>query len=393
MESRLSRLFDNPGTLLAILVAVLISLGSVMVYSASGARAGLENIRVQAQRDSRPEEEYRFHHGTDYFVKQLSWVAVGLLIGGVLLKVPVELYEKYAPAILIASFVILILVLTPLGVESKGAKRWMRLGPLTIQPSEFAKICLVIFMARLMADKREKMRVFRDGLLPTLGVLGCFTVLIILEKDLGTVMLMGAVVGGMWILARVQLKHLAILGIAALPLLGAFILKESYRQNRILAFLNPEKYAATYGYQLHQSLIAVGSGGVVGSGLGLGMQKYHFLSESHTDFIFAIVCEELGLIGALSILMLFLAYIMIGFMISFKSPDYFSGLLAAGLTMIVGFGAFINFFVVLGLAPTKGLALPFFSYGGSSMIANIMTAAILINIANSSLGAQVEEEL
>ena len=174
MESRLSRLFDNPGTLLAILVAVMISLGSVMVYSASGARAGLENIRVQAQRDSRPEEEYRFHHGTDYFVKQVAWVAIGLLIGGVILKVPVELYEKYAPAILIASFVVLILVLTPLGLESKGAKRWIRLGPLSVQPSEFAKICLVIFMARLMADKREKMRVFRDGLLPTLGVLGCF---------------------------------------------------------------------------------------------------------------------------------------------------------------------------------------------------------------------------
>jgi cell division protein FtsW len=136
---------------------------------------------------------------------------------------------------------------------------------------------------------------------------------------------------------------------------------------------------------LNQSLIAVGSGGTFGSGIGLGLQKYHFLSESHTDFIFAIVCEELGLMGALSICLLFTAFVLVGFHISYKAPDYFSGLMAAGLTMVIGCAAFMNFFVVLGMAPTKGLALPYFSYGGSSMIASLACAALLINVSNHTM--------
>jgi cell division protein FtsW len=206
-----------------------------------------------------------------------------------------------------------------------------------------------------------------------------------LEKDLGTIILVGLISLGMWALAQVRMRYLATMVIAALPVLILLVFQHRYRLMRILAFLNPEEYATTYAYQLNQSLVAVGSGGLFGSGLGLGLQKYHFLSESHTDFIFAIVCEELGLIGAISICLLFALYVVIGFRISYKAPDYFSGLLAAGLTLMIGCAAFVNFFVVLGMAPTKGLPLPFFSYGGSSLLTSLAGTALLINISNYSL--------
>jgi len=181
------------------------------------------------------------------------------------------------------------------------------------------------------------------------------------------------------------MMHLASIGLAAVPVLILLVLQHSYRQNRILAFLDPEKYALTHAFQLNQSLIAVGSGGVFGLGMGDGLQKYHFLGESHTDFIFGIVCEELGMVGGISVCLLFTAFVILGLRISYRAPDYFSGLLAAGLTMIVGLAAFINFFVALGLAPTKGLALPFFSYGGSAMMASLVCVGLLVNIANASL--------
>ncbi|MCC6546517.1 putative lipid II flippase FtsW [Candidatus Sumerlaeota bacterium] len=383
---RFFRQFENPAALMAIVVAVLITLGTVMVYSASGARAGLENIRVMAKKETRPDEDYRFHHGSEYFVKQIMWGAIGLAVGFALMKVPMETIERYALPILVLSFIVLMLVVaSPLGMESKGAKRWLRLGPLTLQPSEFAKIALVIFMAKMLSDKREQMKNLFRGFLPAVAIMGFFAILIMLQKDLGTIMLSGCVVVGMWCLAQVRFRHLGSIVLLAMPAVVYLIFQHSYRLNRILAFLDSEKYAMTYGYQLNQSLIAVGSGGLFGQGLGFGLQKYHFLSESHTDFIFAIVCEELGLVGALSVILLFLAFILLGVRISYRAPDYFSGLLAAGLTMIVGCAAFINFFVVLGLAPTKGLALPFFTYGGSSLIASIICTAMLIKISNESL--------
>lgn len=393
MLQRYLRCSENPAALLAIVVTVLMTLGMIMVYSASGARAGLENIRVAAKQESRAEEDYRFHHGADYLVKQITWAVAGLMVGFALLKVPVEFLEKYALHILVASLVLMLLVVaSPLGVSAKGARRWLHVGPLTIQPSEFAKIGLVIFMAKLLADKREKIRNLREGFLPAIGIMGVFSLLIVFQKDLGTIMLMGTVVVGMWCLAQVRLRHLATIVLLALPGLVFLIFQHSYRINRILAILNPEKYAMTYGYQLNQSLIAVGSGGVIGQGLGFGLQKYYFLSESHTDFIFAIVCEELGLIGALGVVVLFLAFILTGMWISYRAPDYFSGLLAAGLTLIIGCAAFINFFVVLGMAPTKGLALPFFTYGGSSLIASIICTALLINISNYTVQSRGSRE-
>jgi cell division protein FtsW len=189
----------------------------------------------------------------------------------------------------------------------------------------------------------------------------------------------------MWCLARLRPAHLLGVVACAIPMLLYALLAHSYRVQRILAFFEPEKYALTTGYQLNQSLIAVGSGGLFGRGLGLGLQKYMFLSESHTDFIFAIICEELGFIGAAGVVVLFLLWIIQGMRVSLRAVDYFTCLAAAGMTLVVGISAFVNFMVVLGLAPTKGLALPFISYGGSSMVATLTCAGVILNIANESL--------
>ncbi len=376
-------LLNSPAFLLAVIATALVSLGLVMVYSSSGARAGLEVRRIQAETQQLPEESFEFHHDSAYLERQVMWTAAGLILLIIMMRTPVDVMERWAPWVLLACLALLIAVLvTPLGVTVKGARRWLRLGPFTIQPSEFAKIGLVLFMARFLSQKRDEIRDWKRGFLPTVAIWGVFAVLIILERDLGTIILMGTVMLGMWCLARMRVSHLATLVLASIPVLIFLIFQHSYRINRLLAFMNPDAYANTTGYQLRQSLIAVGSGGLWGRGLGLGLQKYHFLSEAHTDFIFATVCEELGLFGGASVVVLFLALALIGFRISYRAPDYFGGLVAAGLTLTIVCAAFINFFVVLGMAPTKGLALPFFTYGGSSMMASLIAIGILINVAN-----------
>ena len=206
--------------------------------------------------------------------------------------------------------------------------------------------------------------------------------LIFLERDLGTVVVLGLVVLGMWLLARLRPAHLMGIVAVAIPVLAYALLAHSYRIQRIISVFEPEKYALTTGYQLNQSLIAIGSGGLFGKGLGQGLQKYMFLSESHTDFIFSIICEEGGFIGGAAVVALFLCWVIQGMRVALRATDYFSCLAAAGMTLVIGISAFINFLVVIGLAPTKGLALPFVSYGGSALVSAMISAGVLLNIAN-----------
>lgn len=391
--SKFFRCFENPGALLLVVTAVLMTIGSVMVYSASGARAGFEEAAVVAAAEQEPAaEEFRSHHSARYFFKQLIWISVAAALGSVVLFLSMEQLERLAwPALAISVALLLAVSFSPFGVEAKGARRWLRLGPFVIQPSEFAKIGIVIFMAWFLAAKRDRIHSLVSGFLPSVGILAVFCGLIMLQKDFGTIVLISVVVMGMWILAQVKVRYLATLGALSIPILCFLVYQYPYRIRRILAFIYPEEYKES-AYQLRQSLIAVGSSGITGPGLGEGVQKNHYLIESHTDFIYAVAAEELGLIGALSILLLYVAFIVLGLRISYKAPDYFSGLLAAGLTMIIGIAVFINLFVVLGLAPTKGIALPFLSYGGSSMLASALCAALLINIANYTIRYKGGEE-
>ncbi|MEQ8820846.1 MAG: putative peptidoglycan glycosyltransferase FtsW [Sumerlaeia bacterium] len=376
---------NSTATLIAIVTAALVSLGVVMVYSASGARAGLEERPSESIVDVETglSHERVYHHSASYFGKQVSGAIVGFLLLVAIVRMPPEWIERSAPWIMLASLILMVLVVaTPLGVTVKGARRWLRLGPIVLQPAEFAKIGLVVFMAHFLTSRRDQIQDFLRGFLPTMAIWCVFAGLVVLQKDLGTIILMGAVMLGMWLMARMRLSHLGLLVAASIPVLIYLIFQHTYRIKRILAVFNPDEYAMTYAYQLNQSLIAIGSGGLFGRGLGDGLQKYHFLSEAHTDFIFAIVCEELGFIGAASVVLLFLALAVLGCRVAFRAPDYFGSLVAGGLTMMLCCAAFINFFVVTGMAPTKGLALPFFTYGRSSMMASLISIGIILNIAN-----------
>lgn len=378
-----SHLFNSPAALLAIITIALVSLGIIFVYSSSGARAGVEMRRAAAAEVQQPVEDFAFHHHHKYVKKQVVWTILGLMGMIVMMKIPIDKLEKYSPHFLGFCTVLLILVVaSPLGVSAKGANRWLSLGVVTIQPAEFSKIALIMFMAWFLSKKRDDIREFKRGFVPTVGIWVLFAFLIALERDFGTIILMGSVMLGMWCLARMKMSHIASLALASLPVMIFLLFQYSYRIRRILAFFNPDAFMNKEGYQLHQSLIAVGSGGFFGKGLGLGFQKYHFLPEAHTDFIFATACEELGFIGGVCVLILFLGFALTGFRISYRAPDYFGGLVAAGITMTIVFAAFINFAVVLGLVPTKGLALPFFSYGGSAMVSSLLAVGLLINIAN-----------
>jgi cell division protein FtsW len=312
---------NSPATWIAVTVAAMVSLGLVMVYSASAARAGLETQRAVEKRvvaGEIPPPEMEFYHSSAYLKRQVGWTLLGLAGMVVLMRMPMDMLERWSPWILCGALLMLVLVIaSPLGVSSKGARRWLSLGPVTIQPAEFAKVALVLFMARFLAQKGREIRDWWHGFVPTMIVWGVFALLVLLERDLGTIVLMGTVMLAMWLLARMRMAHLASLVIVSLPVLLVF--QHAYRVNRFLAVLNPEAHALTHGYQLNQSLIAVGSGGILGRGLGMGAQKYHFLSEAHTDFIFAIVCEELGLIGALAVVVLFLALTLLGVRVSYRA--------------------------------------------------------------------------
>jgi cell division protein FtsW len=387
-------LFNSPATLLALITMALVSLGIIMVYSSSGARAGLEYNQMQQRMMERAIAQQQFvqpkapeafvsHHHTGYIQKQLMWTFIGLAAMVVVMQIPIAQIERFTPLIMGITVIFLSLVVfSPLGVTAKGARRWLNLGIITVQPAEFSKISLILFMAWFLAKKRDQIQEFFRGFVPTVGIWVLFAILIILERDLGTIILMGSVMVGMWLLAKMRMTHLATLGLLSLPVLVFLLFQHSYRIKRVLAFMNPEDYASTHAHQLIQSLIAVGSGGLFGKGLGLGLQKYHFLPEAHTDFVFATVGEEIGLVGALCVVVLFLCFALTGLRISYNAPDYFGGLVSAGITMMIAFAALINFAVVLGLVPTKGLALPFFSYGGSAMVASLMGVGLLLNIAN-----------
>jgi cell division protein FtsW len=286
-----------PITLL-VLTLTLLSIGLVMVYSASGARAGWEQRRLVRSIDAEIVDEYS-HHSPAYFERQVVWAVAGVLLLALLVAVDVQWLYRATPWV--AGFMLLLLLmvlLTPLGVTAKGATRWLRLGPIVIQPSEFAKPVLVLLMARLLSIKRENVRQLFRGFIPLVLTSAVFLGLILAQRDLGTVLVLGLVVVGMWLLARLRAVHLAGVAVAAVPVLVWALFAQRYRIERIMAMFDLEKHASTTGYQLSQSLISVGSGGLTGTGLGMGLQKYMFLSESHTDFIFAILCEELGFLGA-----------------------------------------------------------------------------------------------
>ncbi len=292
-------------------------------------------------------------------------------------------YKRWVYPILLLSLVSLILVFAPgIGSRVRGAARWLHLGPFTLQPSEFAKLALVLFLASSLARKQEKIKDFSIGFLPHMLIAGLFIALILKEPDFGTSVTLLAIVFIMLFVGGTRLTYIFLTLSACTPLGIWMVLRDPKKFDRILSFMNPWKYGQDVGYQLKQALLAIGSGGLWGLGPGQSRAKLFFLPDCHTDFILAIFTEEMGFLGFLLVLALYTIFICRGIRLSLKAPDSFGSYLALGLTLMIGLPALINMGVVSGILPTKGLSLPFLSYGGSGLLVNLLAVGILLNISS-----------
>ncbi|AXC13453.1 Cell division protein FtsW [Acidisarcina polymorpha] len=342
---------------------ILVVLGLVMVFSASAITA-----------------KAAFGSPYNFLIRQSIWAVLGLAAMTVLMQVD---YRKYNQPRIVFPLVAITAVLL-LGVfamrVSHGAHRWLTLGPLSLQPSEFAKPTLVLFLAWFLQNKLHMINDWRATLVPAALPSLLFIGLIMKEPDLGTALVCAGVTALMLYLAGMELKYLALAGAAAAPVLAYMLLFVKFRRDRLLAFLHPNADTLGTGYHMNQSLIAVGTGGVFGRGYMEGLQKLFYLPESHTDYIFANISEELGLAGALVVVSLFVVLGYRGLRAALLSQDTFARFLAFGITTTILIQAFFNISVVLALVPTKGITLPFVSYGGTSLFITLLSMGVLLNI-------------
>jgi cell division protein FtsW len=293
--------------------------------------------------------------------------------------------RKWAYPGMLLSFVLLSLLLVPhLGMRRGGATRWLNLFGFSFQVTELVKISVVIFLAHLLTRKAHQLKDFSKGVLVPLIATSIAILLILLEPDFGTAVIIATILLLMLFIAGAQIKHLSLLVAAFIPVGVALIFYKGYRLTRLTAFLDPWKDADNTGFQIIQSLLSFGSGGTFGVGIGDGMQKLFYLPEPHTDFILSIIAEESGFIGVAIVIVMFAVFAFRGFMIALKAPDLFGTLLAAGLTMVIVMEAFINIAGVMGLIPLKGLVLPFLSYGGTAFIMTMTAVGILLNISTQT---------
>lgn len=355
------------GWFLAILaVVVLLSvIGLVMVMSASSV-VGL----------------YQFHSSWYFVKRQAAWLIVGLVVLIITMRIDYHRWQRLAPLALGGSLVLLIAVLIPgLGREVYGSTRWLGYGPVQIQPSEFAKFAMVLFVADLLARRAHRMDELRLTLKPVLIVAAVVTGLVMLQPNLGTTMVVGAIVVAMLFVAGTPLLPLSAISGGGAVLAAGLALAAPYRRERVLGFLDPWSDPLDKGYQTIQSLVGIAQGGLAGVGLGASRSKWGFLPFAHTDFVFAIIAEETGLIGASVVALLFAALAFLGVMVSMRSPDRFGMLLAAGITTWLCVQAFVNIGAVIGILPITGVPLPFVSFGGSSLLATMAATGILLNVA------------
>ena len=328
----------------------------------------------------------RFADGTYFFRKQVIAMGVGLVALITCSLAPAATYRRIAYPFLGLTLLALILVMLPgIGVSRGGAQRWLALPGLAFQPAELAKLAMVFYLAHSMAKKEEKIHTFALGVLPHLIVGAVFLAVLLLEPDFGTAFILAVLLYLMLFIGGARVPHLLVTGLMALPVLIYVMLKADYRLRRLMTFMDPWRDAASGGFQVIQSLIAFGSGQVWGRGLGESRQKLFYLPEAHTDFVYSVIGEELGLLGALMVLTLFAIIIVRGLRLTARIEEPFEQYLAFGLTVLLGLQALIHMGVVMGLMPTKGLVLPFISYGGSAMVINLMEAGILLGLSRRRL--------
>jgi len=353
-------------TLLAT-VLILLSIGIVMVYSASSVEA------------------LATYGSASYFLKrQLVWAVLGLIVMVVLSRVPYEVWSRLAAPIFLVTFVLLLAVLIPhVGVQVNGARRWLGHGSILFQPSELAKLSVVALFSLTLTRRNVPVTDFWRGFMPHIGLLALLFAVIIKEPDLGTALSLGGTAIVMMIVAGADITHVLGVGLLAIPALGALIVTEPYRLQRILTFVDPFKDPLGSGYQTIQALLAIGSGGLLGTGLGHSALKFFYLPEAHTDIIFAIVAEELGFVGGLALICLFFVFAWRGYRVALSSVDPFAAVFAVGLTTMILLQAVLNIGVVTDSLPLTGVPLPFISYGGSSLLFTLAAVGILLNISRN----------
>jgi cell division protein FtsW len=342
----------------------LVGIGIVMVYSASSALAVKE-----------------IESGFYYLKKQAVFSVLGIVALVCFSHIPFRIYRVIAYPFLFLAIGLLIAVHFPgLGVSAKGSVRWLRMGPVTFQPVEVARLALILFMAYSLNKKRDTLHLFSIGFVPHGLLLAVFGILLMLQPDFGSVVIFAALVWIMMFVAGVPIRHLLSVLVPLLPLAYLLMISATYRTNRLISFLNPWDDPLGLGYQIIHSLMAFGTGGLWGTGIGGGYQKLFYLPEPHTDFIFSVIGEELGFCGVLLILGLYAVLIWRGTCITCRCRDNFGMFVAAGITAAIGLQVSVNMGVTLGMLPTKGLALPFLSYGGTSLLVNMVGIGILMNI-------------
>jgi len=358
----------GPDPWLLLAVAALVGLGAIMVFNVS------------------------YFHGQErmgdpmhFFRKHVTSIVLGIAAAAMASRISSAHYRRLAYPLLAVSIVLLLAVLVPgIGARRSGAQRWFPLGPFSFQPTEVAKFAVVLYLAASLVRKGERVRELVFGVLPHCVAVGVVALLALAEPDFGTAALVTGILIVMLFVGGARLAHLGLFAAAVLPFAIWVVVVEPYRLARVLTFLDYTKDPRGMGFQLLQSLIAFGSGGVSGVGLGQSEQKMFFLPAAHTDFIFSVIGEELGLVGACVVVALFLVVAARGLRIAARHPDPFASLLACGTTVLIVLQAALNIGVVLGCLPTKGLALPFISYGGSAMMIVLAEVGVLLALAREA---------
>lgn len=354
--------------ILFVAVIILIFFGVVMIYSASSIWA-----------------DYKFNDSFYYVKRQLVFVVIGIILMILISRIDYRLYSKFANKILLICFILLILVIIPgIGSIRNGSRSWFGIGSFGIQPSEAAKLGMIIFTSKYLSKSTKFLKSYKQGVFPILGILFTFFALIMLQPDLGTGMILVMSIIALLFIAGVNMKFFiggGVLGVVGIIIL---IIIAPYRMDRITSFVNPWKDPLGTGFQIIQSLYAIGPGGLLGTGFLNSIQKHFYLPEPQTDFIFSIISEEFGIMGVIIVVSLFSIIIYRGIKISLKCKEGFSKYLSFGMTFQLAFQTLMNLMVVIGMIPVTGVTLPFLSYGGSSLLITLVSIGILLNISRKS---------
>ncbi len=354
---------------LAISVILLVIIGLLMIYSASYIWA-----------------DYKFHDSLHYLKYQAVFVSIGITLMLIVSKIDYHLYEKYSNKILLFCLLLLILVLVPgIGIIRNGSRSWFGIGPFGIQPSEAAKLGLIIFTSKYLSRSEKEIKSLTKGIIPILTITLLFFGLIMLQPDLGTGMILVISIISLLFIAGLNIRFFIISGIIGLIGVVGLILIAPYRLNRITSFIDPWSDSLGTGFQIIQSLYAIGPEGLLGTGYLNSIQKHFYLPEPQTDFIFSIIAEEFGILGTIVIVILFGIILYRGIRISNKQTNTFAKYLSFGMTFQILFQAILNLSVVIGLIPVTGVTLPFLSYGGSSLLVSMVSIGIILNISKDTV--------